>query len=70
MTTDEAKVLNAIRARGTQNFTGAEIAAEASLCRQTVYKIVRRLNSQGHKIESATALGFMAQLKDASDHMA
>ena len=67
MTTTEAKVLDAIRARGTQNFTGAEIASEAGLCRQTVYKIIRKLNAQGHRIEGEPRLGFMARVKDASD---
>ena len=37
---NEPRVLDAIRARGTRNFTGAEIADEAGLCRQTVYKII------------------------------
>jgi len=67
MTTIEAKVLDAIRARGTRNFTGAEIASESGLCRQTVYKIVRKLNAQGHRIEGTCRLGFMARVKDASD---
>ena len=70
MTTIEAKVLDAIRARGTQNFTGTEIASEAGLCRQTVYKIIRKLNARGHRIEAQRRLGCMARLKDASDHTA
>ena len=49
MSTTEAKVLDAICARGTQNFTGAEIAGEAGLCRRTVYKIIRKLNAQGKR---------------------
>lgn len=62
MTTD--KILEAIRARGTQNFTGREIASELGLCRQTVYKHVRKLNSLGHRIEGMPYLGFMARVKD------
>jgi uncharacterized membrane protein len=58
----ESTVLDAIRARGTRNFTGAEIAREAGLCRQTVYKVIARLNGQGHRIEGAPRLGFMARL--------
>jgi len=64
MTTIETRVLDAIRARGTRNFTGAEIAGEAGLCRQTVYKIISRLNDQGHKIEGTCRLGFMARLRE------
>jgi hypothetical protein len=59
----EEQVLEAIRARGTQGFTAAAIAAEARLCRQTVYKVIHKLNSQGHRIEGSPRLGFMAQLK-------
>ena len=61
---NEPRVLDAIRARGTQNFTGAEIANEAGLCRQTVYKIITRLNDQGHRIEGTCRLGFMARLRE------
>jgi biotin operon repressor len=58
----EAIVLNAIRARGTRNFTGSEIAREAGVCRQTVYKVIHKLNGQGHRIEGTPRLGFMARL--------
>ena len=64
MTTIEVKVLDAIRARGTQSFSGAEIASEAGLCRQTVYKIIRKLNTQGHRIEGERGLGFMARVRE------
>ena len=57
------EVLKAIRARGTHGFTGSDIAEEAGLCRQTVYKIIARLNSEGHRIEGMPRLGFMARLK-------
>jgi biotin operon repressor len=56
------RVLEAIRARGTRNFTGAEIGDEAGICRQTVYKIVAKLRDQGHRIEGEPRLGFMARL--------
>ena len=62
--TSEAIVLDAIRAYGTQNFTGADIAREAGLCRQTVYKLISKLNGQGHRIEGAPRLGFMARLNE------
>jgi hypothetical protein len=61
----EATVLDAIRARGTRNFTGAEIARDAGLCRQTVYKVIARLNGQGHRIEGTPRIGFMARLQRA-----
>ena len=61
---NEPRVLDAIRARGTRNFTGAEIANEAGLCRQTVYKIITSLNGQGHRIEGTCRLGFMARLRE------
>ncbi len=61
---NEPRVLEAIRARGTQNFTGAEIADEAGICRQTVYKIVTKLKAQGHRIEGEPRLGFMARLRE------
>ena len=61
---NEPRVLDAIRARGTRNFTGAEIADEAGLCRQTVYKIITKLNAQGHRIEGTCRLGFMARLRE------
>ena len=61
---NEPRVLEAIRARGTQNFTGAEIADEAGICRQTVYKIVAKLKDQGHRIEGEPRLGFMARLSE------
>ena len=64
MITTEVKVLDAIRARGTQNFSGAEIAGAAGLCRQTVYKIIRKLNAKGHRIEAYAGLGFMARVKE------
>ena len=64
MTTTEVKVLDAILGRGTQNFSGAEIAGEAGLCRQTVYKIIRKLNAKGHRIEAHAGLGFMARVKE------
>lgn len=56
-------VLDAIRKRRSRNFTGAEIGAEVGLCRQSVYKHIRTLRAQGHRIQSDVALGFMAQLK-------
>ena len=59
---NEGKVLRAIRARGSRGFTGAAIAHEAGLCRQTVYKIIAKLNGQGHRIEGEPRLGFMARL--------
>ena len=59
---NEGKVLTAIRARGSRGFTGAAIAEEAGLCRQTVYKIIAKLNGQGHRIEGEPRLGFMARL--------
>jgi biotin operon repressor len=59
----ETRVLEAIRARGTQNFTGADIAMAVGVCRQTVYKVITRLKGQGHRIEGERRLGFMAQLK-------
>ena len=62
----EEQVLEAIRARGTQGFTAAAIAAEARLCRQTVYKVIHKLNSEGHRIEGSPRLGFMAQLKPSA----
>ena len=61
---NEPRVLAAIRARGTQNFTGAEIADDAGICRQTVYKIITKLNGQGHRIEGTRRLGFMARLSE------
>lgn len=61
---NEGKVLTAIRARGSRGFTGAAIAAEAGLCRQTVYKIIAKLNGQGHRIEGEPRLGFMARLSE------
>ena len=67
---NEPRVLDAIRARGTQPFTGAEIAREAGICRQTVYKIIAKLNGQGHRIEGEPRLGFMARLRDAESHAA
>jgi biotin operon repressor len=63
---NEGKVLTAIRARGSRGFTGSDIAEEAGLCRQTVYKIIARLNSQGHRIEGVPRLGFMARLNEAA----
>ncbi len=59
---NEPRVLEAIRARGTRNFTAAEIGDEAGICRQTVYKIVAKLRDQGHRIEGEPRLGFMARL--------
>ena len=61
---NEGKVLRAIRARGTVGFTGAAIAQEAGLCRQTVYKIIDKLNGQGHRIEGLPRLGYMARLTE------
>ena len=61
---NESRVLDAIRARGTRNFTGAEIADEVGLCRQTIYKIIAALKSQGHRIEGTCRLGFMARLSE------
>lgn len=57
-------ILEAIRRRGTQNFSGREIAAELGLCRQTVYKRIRQLNAMGHRIEGDNGFGFMARLAD------
>ena len=61
---NESRVLDAIRARGTRNFTGAQIADEVGLCRQTIYKIITALKSQGHRIEGTCRLGFMARLRE------
>ena len=61
----EAAIFDAIRARGTRNFTGSEIAREAGVCRQTVYKVIHKLNGQGHRIEGTPRLGFMARLSFA-----
>ena len=61
---NEPRVLDAIRARGTRNFTGAQIADEVGLCRQTIYKIIAALKSQGHRIEGTCRLGFMARLSE------
>jgi biotin operon repressor len=61
----ESMVLDAIRAHGTQPFTGAGIAEEVGVCRQTVYKIISRLVAQGHRIEGEPRFGFMARLKEA-----
>jgi hypothetical protein len=66
--TTTARVLDAIRAHGTRNFTGADIAREAGLCRPTVYKIIMKLNGQGHRIEGERRLGFMARLREATGH--
>ena len=44
---NESRVLDAIRARGTRNFTGAEIADEVGLCRQTIYKIITSAQESG-----------------------
>ena len=66
MRDNEDKVLEAIRARGTRGFTGSAIALEAGLCRQTVYKIIAKLNGQGHRIEGLPRLGYMARLKEAA----
>jgi biotin operon repressor len=63
---NELRVFEAIRLRGTMPFSGAAIAAEAGVCRQTVYKIIDKLIDQGHRIEGAPRLGFMARLKDNS----
>jgi biotin operon repressor len=61
---NEGRVLSAIRARGTRGFTGAAIAEEAGLCRQTVYKIIGKLKGQGYRIEGEPRLGFMARLNE------
>jgi biotin operon repressor len=63
---NERKVFKAIQLRGTRPFTGAAIADEAGLCRQTVYKIIGKLNEQGHRIEGEPRLGFMARLNEAA----
>jgi biotin operon repressor len=59
---NERRVLEAIRLRGTRPFTGAAIAADVGVCRQTVYKIIGKLKHRGHRIEGEPRLGFMARL--------
>lgn len=59
---NEIAVLNAIRARGSQNFTGPELSRELGLCRQVIYRYIRILNERGHRIEGQPWFGFMAQL--------
>jgi predicted DNA-binding transcriptional regulator YafY len=54
----------AIRRRGTQPFTGPELAAEFKLCRQTIYRYIRILNEMGHRIEGEPRMGFMARMKE------
>ena len=48
---NEYRVFEAIQSRGTKPFSGAAIAADAGVCRQTVYKVIDKLKSQGHRIE-------------------
>lgn len=54
-----------IRRRGTQPFTGPELAREMGVCRQTVYAYIRRLNDLGHRIEGEPKMGFMARMKES-----
>jgi CRP-like cAMP-binding protein len=61
---NEIRVFEAIRSRGSTGFTGAAIAADAGVCRQTVYKIIGKLKDQGHRIEGEPRLGFMARLME------
>ena len=58
---NERTVLDLIQARGEQPFAAHEIAAEAGLCRQTVYKLIRRLNSKGYRIVGEPSFGFVAK---------
>lgn len=59
----EQRILAAIKARKTANFTGQAIATELGLCRQTIYKYIRMLKAKGHRIEGECARGFMAQIE-------
>jgi len=59
---NEIRVFEAIRLYGSRPFTGAAIAADAGVCRQTVYKIIGKLKDRGHRIEGEPRLGFMARL--------
>ena len=57
---NERIVLDLIQARGEQPFAAHEIAAEAGLCRQTIYKLIRRLNAKGYQIGGEPSFGFVA----------
>ena len=63
---NEYRVFEAIQSRGTKPFSGAAIAADAGVCRQTVYKVIDKLKSQGHRIEGQPKLGFMARLRETN----
>ena len=61
MNDNEQIVFGLIQARGEQPFAAHEIAAEAGLCRQTVYKLIHKLNSKGYKIVGEPSFGFVAK---------
>lgn len=58
---NESTVLALIRARNGKPFAAHEIAAEAGLCRQTVYIMIRKLNAKGYRIIGEAGFGFMAK---------
>lgn len=57
----EDKILALIEARGGQPFAAHEIGAEAGLCRQTVYRHIKRLRAKGHRIDGEAGFGFLAR---------
>ena len=59
---NERIVLDLIQARGDRPFPAHEIATEAGLCRQTVYKLIRKLKAKGHRIDGEPSFGFIARL--------
>jgi len=56
------RVEAAIRSRGTNPFSGPELARELNCCRQTIYAAIRVLVEAGHRIEGQPKLGFMARM--------
>ena len=58
---NEQAVLELIKARGDKPFSAASIATEAGLCRQTVYRVIRLLNTKGHKILGESGFGFLVR---------
>ena len=57
----EARVRTAIETRLGKVFSAREIGAETNLCRQTIYKIINRLNAGGLVIRGEAGFGFVAR---------
>lgn len=57
----EDVVRQLIEARRGQPFAAKDIAAEAGLCRQTIYKIIRSLRKMGLPIDGEASFGFVVR---------